>query len=229
MARRRLYILACTAVLSGAPVGLTAQQPQVVDEGFFTITDGSLVVGKEEFALRRGRAGSEDGFTLTATASYPPTQATRIVTVRIEFGADSQPIAAEIQERSNVRRAVVMRFQPRRVTVRRVTAGGESAQEFPRRLPPLVYHDASFAGFALLTALRGDNIAVFSATDDSPLTVGLTDHGIERVRVKGVERPLRRLVLASDRVSRQLWFDEQGRLIQITIPGRDLKAVRDNS
>lgn len=219
--------LTLVALVAAAP--LCAQEGAVIDEGTFVITEGTAITGREEFRVRQGRPGAADGFTVTTSATYPPSQPTRTVTVRLELGADSQPVAAEIQERSDVRRAVAMAFRPRRITVRVVTPGGESVREHPRGARTLLFVEAVFGIFAILpTAAAGEMMAI-TPLGERPVRVNLDDHGLDRIRVKGVERPLRHLSLQGEREIVHLWFDEQGRLIQATIPSRSVKAVRDPS
>lgn len=220
---------AVLALLGTTPHPGNAQGGPVLDEGAFTIVEGTTVIGREEFTVRRGRSGApSEGFTITATAGYPPTQPTRTVTVRLELGADSQPVAAEIQERSQQRRAIVMRFAPRRITVRLVSAAGESVREHPKRARTLLHVEAVFAVFAILPS-PGSPLAAITDEGDRPVDVSLTDHGLERVRVKGIERALHHYSLGLGSDEHHVWFDEQGRLIQVSIPARNVKAVREAS
>lgn len=219
--------LALAALAVTAP--LPAQESAVIDEGTFVITEGESVTGQEEFQVRRGRAGASDGFTVTTTATYPPSQPTRTITVRLELGADSQPVAAEIRERSDVQRGVVMAFRPRRITVRVVTPGGESVREHPRGARTLLLASGVFGIFAVLPTGAAGEVSAITPSGERPVRIGFSDHGIERIRVKGVDRALRHLSLQHDNEIVHLWFDERGRLIQATIPDRNVKAVRNHS
>jgi hypothetical protein len=138
-------------------------------------------------------------------------------------------VAAEIQERNEVRRAVVMAFRPRRITVRMVTPGGESVREHPRRPRTLLSIRAMFSVFAILPGMTSGDLWTITPSGDPPKRGRLTDHGTDRIRVKGVERPLRHLSLDVESEVHHLWFDQQGRLIQVSIPAQNVRAVRNNS
>lgn len=229
MRRHGLDFLALLCSFMLGVTALMAQEGTVIDEGAFVISEGTTVVGQEEFTIRQGRSGAPDGITLTATATYPPSQPTRTLTVRLELGGDSEPLAAEIQDRSDARRAVVMAFRPRRITVRMVTPGGESVREHPRRPRTFLSAPSVYSVFVVVFGMTAGDLWAITPSGDAPKAARLTDLGADRIRVKGVERSLRHLSLEVDSETHQLWFDEQGRLIQVLIPARNLKAVRDHS
>jgi hypothetical protein len=110
-----------------------------------------------------------------------------------------------------------------------VTAAGESVREHPRRPRTLLAVESVFGVFAILPGTAAGELWAISHSGDAPASAQLTDHGTDRIRVKGVERPLRHLSLALGTGTQHLWFDEQGRLIQVSIPARNVKAVRDHS
>lgn len=229
MRRHGLDVLTLISSLMLCVTTLMAQERGVIDEGAFVITEGTTVVGQEEFTIRQGRSGAPDGVTITATATYPPSRPTRAVTVRLELGADSEPVSAEIQDRSDSRRAVVMAFRARRITVRMVTPGGESVREHPRRPRTLLSASSVYSIFHLVSGMTAGDLWAITPSGDPPEAGRLTDLGADRIRVKGVERPLRHVSLDLGSETHHLWFDQQGRLIQVSIPARNLKAVRDNS
>src|SRR5262249_45947864 len=121
------------------------------DQGAFIITHDGAVIGREEFTIRSGRTVSEPpGFTITATAYYPPGHPAVTVAPIVEVSTDSLPRAAQFDVFGGGQTRVVVRITPRRVVVRSHTARGESATEFPPDPRYLVVDDSVFSLYSLL-------------------------------------------------------------------------------
>lgn len=100
-------------------------------------------------------------------------------------------------------------------------------REYPARARTLVTDEGVFATYAILPGITGGAIAELAPLSERRAALQLTDHGIERIRVKGVERSLHHVSLEGEGGARHLWYDERGRLIEVSIPSREIRAVRD--
>src|SRR5439155_17542785 len=115
-------------------------QQRVLDSGTLMISRAGVLIGREEFTIRSGRAsGSGDGFTIAATAYYPADRSQASLAITVELAADSEPASFQLnvldQRQLNVldqrQRRIYAQLGPRRVTVRTLTASGESVREYP--------------------------------------------------------------------------------------------------
>jgi len=207
---------------------LRAQGP-VVDQGVLSIMRGNAEIGREEFTIRRGRpaTGQADGFTISGTATYAAERPQRMVVTVAELGPDSQLTLVTQERRNGGTRKAAVGIGPRRLTIRTQSADGESAREHPRSGAVLVVDQVAFAPLALLGTMTSGPVTVVSPLEGERQTLQLTDHGDDRIRVKGVERVLRHLSLGSGDDTLHAWYDDRGHLVQVSVPGRDIRAVRE--
>ena len=203
-----------------------SQQGAVIDAGAFVITRGADVVGREEFTIRHGRTESGDGYTISATATYPPRRGQVTLAPVVELGPDSLPAAVQFDVFGDGQRRVYARFGARRVTVRSVRPGGEAAREFPAARRQLVVDDSVFALYAILPGRGEGPLHLIAPRQERRVEARLTDLGTERTVVSGAARMLRHFGLEAEGETRHLWFDEGGRLMKVTLPGPGLTAQR---
>lgn len=206
----------------------TPQQGSVIDAGAFVITRGADVVGREEFTIRHGRTESSDGYTISATATYPPRPSRVTLAAVTEVGADSLPTAVQFDVLGDGQRRVYARFGARRVTVRSVRPGGESAREFPAAGRQLVVDDSVFGLYAILPGRGPGPLDLIAPRQERRREARLSDLGTDRTVVSGVARMLRHFVLEAEGETRHLWFDE-GRLMKVDLPAVGLTAQRVDS
>jgi hypothetical protein len=207
-----------------APV---AQQGRVLDAGTLLVKVDSRLVAREEFVLRSGRgSGAAAGFTLTTTIVYPPEYPQRRFTAVVEYEPDSQPAAARFEVENT--RTVLYRLGARRMTVRIGTDESESAREYPGGGSYVALDDSVFGYHAVLGAYRPGPAHTFSSRGDRGYQIQIEDRGLEATSIGGVSERLHHIRLTGGPVDRHLWFDTQGRLVQITIPDRRTTVVRES-
>lgn len=207
---------------------LPPQQGSIVDAGAFVITLGADVVGREEFTIRHGRTESGDGYTISATAAYPPRRSLVTLAAVTEVGPDSLPTAVQFDVLGEGPRRVYARFGARRVTVRSVRPGGESAREFPAAGRQLVVDDSVFGLYAILPGRGAGPLDLIAPRQERRREARLSDLGTGRTVVSGVARMLRHFVLEAEGETRHLWFDD-GRLMKVDLPAVGLTAQRVDS
>ena len=228
-----------TSVARAAPLltalllasGPVLAQGTVLDQGVLSIMRGTAEVGREEFTIRLGRpaTGQPDGFTISGTATYSTERPQRVVVTVAELGPDSQMTLVTQEYRNGGTRKAAVGIGARRLTIRTQTPDGESAREHPRTGAVLVIDHSAFAHLALLGTMTPGPVTVVSPFEGERQTAQLTDHGNDRIRVKGVERALRHLSLGTGDNALHAWYDDRGHLVQVSIPARDIRAVREPS
>ena len=212
-------------LLAAAPNPLSAQA-QTVDRGVFLVMRGDEVVGREEFAVRRGTtSATASGFTVASTALYPADRPERTLVSVVEIGPDSLPtvVRFEIGNGETLRVAVVV--GARRVTVRRAAGTTESAREFPARERPIVLDDSVFAPLAIRPP---SGHTARSLTMDGTLgeAVEVVDRGMESTSVADQRLALDHVTVRLAGESVEAWYDGAGRLMKVEWPRRGIRAVR---
>ena len=221
-------------VLVPAPVMLVAAmqpalsaQARELDRGVLILMQGSEVVGREEFVLRRGRGSAPlTGFTIVSTAWFPAERPLRSLDAVIELGPDSATVATRIEAGNGEPRRVLIGIGPRRLTVRSETSSGESAREYPARGPHVVVDDSLYAPHALPPSSAFEIIDVVTLDGRRSPEARLVDHGIEFADVGGSRQSLHHWSIEGGQHVRHLWYDEAGRLMKVEDPGRGTTAVR---
>lgn len=209
-----------------------AAQGKVIDEATLMVHQGSALIGREELRVREGRPSEagvgylDTGFTLSATAYYPPNRSYATATSVIQFDADSQPARARMDLDGSGQPNVFVDFTARRVTVRNRTSTGESAGQYPRPSRMLVVDEALLSTFAVLPGTNPGNVMLLFPRSGRRGRAALEDHGIETTSVAGREHRLRHWTLGSGELLRHLWYDALGRLMKIEVPSASLTASR---
>jgi hypothetical protein len=213
------------AALAAMLLGARAPQGPVVDAGTFVISRGGVVVGREEFTVRRGRSSGPDGFTITATARYTVPRTNTLAPV-VELGADSLPVQVQFDVSGETQARVYARFGQRRITLRMVRPNGESAREFPSTGRTLVADDSVFALYAIRPA--PGSLQVLAPRNGQRTPADLVSLGTEQTTLQGVARQLDHWVLRGPD-ERHLWYDETGRLMRVDLPSLSLSAEREST
>ena len=182
------------------PASLAAQAPQT-DQGMLVVRQGGRELAREEFALQPDPNPRAQGVTtLSVVRTVPGAPATRMV----------------------------IRFDPRTVTVRIATPTGEVAREYPGQRGLLFMDHDIFALHALTGGLEAGQVQIHFPRSGSRATGTLEDAGAERTMMGRQERDLRHRVLRVSDQTYHLWFDAAGRLMKATAPDRGLVAERAN-
>lgn len=225
--RGTLPDLTAPVVAALATLLLWAGGPQgpVLDAGTFVISRGGVVVGREEFTVRRGRSSAPDGFTIATTARYTVPRANTLAPA-VELGPDSLPVQVQFDVSGDNQARVYARLGQRRITVRVVRPSGESAREFPADGRTLIVDDSVFALYAMRPPPGA--LQLLAPRSGQRTDAELASLGTEQTSLQGVGRPLEHWVLRG-RDERHLWYDEAGRLMRVEIPALSLSAERESA
>lgn len=208
------------------PAALSAQASALIDDGTFTISRKGSPIGREAFRIARVPAAGGQVFRASGTTVMEDRRYTTVL------GTDSTglPVAYEARltyEGKNLR--IEGRGRPGRFSVLSTTTGGESAREYVLENGALLMEEEVFLHYFFVPlAAANSRVAVIvprSAHQDSH---SIAAKGTETVEIAGVKVPARRFSISSDGASRDVWVDALGRLLKVSIPEKDLVALRDD-
>ncbi|UCG86038.1 MAG: hypothetical protein JSW71_19350, partial [Gemmatimonadota bacterium] len=171
LTRMRHVVPALVAAITGLAPALSAQS-RLIDQATLVITRGSVVVGKEQFVLRSGRQSAPgSGFTLTIRAHYPADRTEPVLVSTVEFGPDSQPTTGRLDLDTGERPSFLVSVAPRRITVRSVTPGAESAQQYPAVARALLTDELLVSLYAILPSRREGTVTTIDPRTGGTETV----------------------------------------------------------
>lgn len=204
-----------------------------VDENAFRLYLNGEVVGREEFSIRQiGSANQRrmilhgtvemdlpEGRLNLAPAMDVQGQALRVSTYQIKVsGSETTEIFVSVSEN--------------RFLTRIVSSAGEQLREF-RAGPGSVLLDEGVVHhyFLLNPFLEGGSpvsLTILTPRAGRQQRMTLTLMGEEEIRVGGILVPnARRFHLAGGDHPRDIWFDEQGRILRLEIPSQGFLAERE--
>jgi hypothetical protein len=201
-------------------------QSQSLDGGVLLIFQDGTLIGREEFAVRRGTtSATQAGFTLASTALYPADRPEHTVVSVIELGPDSLAIAGRFEGANDGTLRVAIGIGPRRIAVRRATATGESAREYPARGRPLILDDSVFVSLAVRPPAAGPGPTI-SAAGELGDAVRVLHRGIQPTLLAGERVDLDQILIEMPSGPLTAWYDPNGRLVKIDWPSRRMAILR---
>jgi len=214
------------SVLALLPAGLAAQSSALVDDGTFTISRHGTPIGREAFRIVRVPAPDGQVFRGSGTTVLEDRRYTTV----LGTDATGMPVSYEARltyEGKTLR--IEGRGRPGRFSVLSTTTGGESAREYVLQNGALLMEDEVFLHFFFVPlAVASSHVMVIVPRGAQQSVFALASLGAEAVEIAGVKVPGRRFSLSSDGVSRDVWVDAVGRLLKVSIPEKDLVALRDD-
>ncbi len=210
-----------------------SQPPARLDVGSFTLLVNGQRAGREQFSVQR--VTSQDGGTLEVRSESA--RGDRRVAMRLETDSAGTPVRYSVEERRGA--DVTLRLGGQRVRGRFATLArsstGEAAREYLLRPGAVVIEDDGIVQYALLVRDRpmtGGGVTLPSLTPiaNTQGAVRLVlETDSDTIVVAGAPRAARRWrVTASSGDPRLVWVDAEGRLLRLTIPARNLEALRDD-
>jgi hypothetical protein len=217
-------------VLSGVLIAgpAAAQSSAVVDEGTLTVTRNGTQIGREAFRIVRAPAPGGQVFLATGTIVLGDTR------LRPQLGTDSVglPVSytSQVSEKGKVVAGIRGTGRPGRFGIVSSTVGGsESAREFMLTNGALVLDENVFHHFFFvpLVASRARATVIVPRTGDQA-QFAIAAHGSEPVEIAGTRVSGRRYSITGSAGGRDVWVDQRGRLLKVSIPGQGLVALRDD-
>jgi hypothetical protein len=205
----------------------TGQRSAVVDEGTFTITRNGAPVGREAFRIVRapapgGQVFRASGMTVIGDRRINP-----------QLGTDSAGVPVSYEAQVTEKGVTVQRLRgsgrPGRFGIVSLASGSESAREYILSNGALLLDDNVFHHFYFIPLAAGHTRAsVIVPRTGSQEQFTISAHGREPVEIAGTRVEGRRYSITGERGGRDVWVDQRGRLLKVSIPEQGLVALRDD-
>lgn len=217
--------LRALALLALFPTMLSAQASALIDDGTFTISRKGSPIGREAFRIARLPGSGGQVYRVTGTTVVEDRRYTTVL-VTDSTGLPISYDARLAYEGRNLR--IEGRGRPGRFSVLSSTTGGESAREYVLENGALLIEEEVFLHYFLVPLAGSTPVAVIVPRAAAQSSFAIVRKGTETLEIAGVKVPARRFSLSSDEDSRDVWVDSLGRLIKVSIPDKDLVALRDD-
>lgn len=220
-----MSLIRAVSLLAFVPTIAVAQATALIDDGTFTISRKGAPVGREAFRIARvtgpgGQVLRGSGTTVLEDRRY---------TTVLGTDSSGMPVNYEARfavEGRNLR--IEGRGRPGRFSVLSSTTGGESAREYILENGALLMEDEVFLHFYFVPLAASSQVSVITPRSAQQSTFSIATKGTETVDIAGVKVAARRFSISSDGVNRDVWVDALGRLLKVTIPDKNLVALRDD-
>jgi hypothetical protein len=205
-----------------------AQTSAVVDEATFTVTDKGAPLGRESFRIARTPAPGGQVFLVKGQSALGESR------ISTTLGTDSLGIPVSYEAEHTIKGQFVERLQgrgrPGRFSVVRQTRSGESAREYVLSHGALLIDEDVFHHFYFVAVTRSrSDLIVIAPRSALHERFSVQERGTEQVEVAGRSLSSRRFALVrASGTSQDVWVDEKGRLLKVSIPERGLVALRDD-
>ena len=212
--------------LLALPTLLWSQGNTLIDDGTFTISRKGAPVGREAFRIARVPASGGQVYRATGTTVLEDRRYTTAL------GTDSigSPVSYEGRLTSGGKTLRIEgRGRPGRFSILSQTAGGESAREYVLENGALLMEDEVFLHFFFVPlAASSSRVSVIIPGTAQQRSFAVASGGSETVDIAGVKVPARRFSIEADGDTRDVWVDAFGRLLKVSIPEKNLVALRDD-
>ena len=228
MRRHLLAGLALLAPAVAAPLPVTAQVA-VVDQGSFTISVQGSRAGREEFLIRT-TPGASQRPTYLATAVV--VLGDRRLSPRLATDESASPVGYDMEIRgSEGTQSFNSKISRGHMSARIRTPRGESGKEFVVADGAFILDEDVFHQYYFLARAKKEGpVAVVVPKRNAQVTMRVAQQGRERVTIgSGPVEANKMTVSEPGGADRQVWFDDQGRILRVEIPSRGITAVRDEA
>lgn len=205
-----------------------AQSSAVVDEGTFTVTEKGVPLGRESFRIARTPAPGGQVYLVKGQSALGENR------ISTTLGADSLGVPVSYESEHTVRGQLVQRLhgrgRPGRFSVLKETKSGESAREYQLTGGALLMDEDVFHHFYFVPMVgRLDHLVIIAPRTAQQGRFRVEARGVENVDIAGRSLPGRRFALiSSSEATRDVWIDENGRLLKVAIHEKGLVALRDD-
>jgi hypothetical protein len=204
-----------------------------VDEGAFRLTVNGEVVGREDFSIRRVGRGSEARLILMGSVEMDLPDGRQSFSPAMEAGGQEMAVTAYQLRVTGARNVeIYVTRSDRRYMAKVISPEGEEVREF-RAGPGSILLDREVAhqNYLLLPFLdRPDavSLTVLSPLAGEQTRMTLRMVGEEEVRIGTELVRGRHYRLEGGEDSRDVWFDDQGRILKVALPARGYLAERES-
>lgn len=209
-------------------------QGVVVDEGTFEVRLGGRVVGSEEFTIRRAGINRDDALFATATIDLRRNGSDQQIRSLLRATPESGLPKCEgaepcYQVDVDGPDAISLRLgvSGRRYVARIATSIGEEIREFPAAPNTRILEsDVAHLYYFLRDVREGEPAPVLTPRERSRATLTAGPWSSEPIRIGPNLVEARRVEFVAGDDRRVVWYDRLGRVLRVSVPGRDYLAER---
>jgi len=222
-------VMVATVALVGTP-GTVDGQSTTVDAGSYLLSRNGEPIGTETFSIRRTGPRASANYVATGEVDIEVSGEERLISVALEATADDAVVSAyQLKEGGNRRTEIYLTRVDRRFQARIVTPEGEQVREY-RAVPSVVLLERWVAHHYFFVARR-----VAGASTRAPglvprtgdqMDLEIRDTGTERIQVAGQSVQARRIRVEDGDISRDIWLDDQGRVLLVVDHDTGFRAER---
>jgi hypothetical protein len=207
-------------------------QYRSVDEAALRISVNGEVVGREEFSIRQAGAGDQSQFILRGTIHMDlPEGRIELAPVMAMGSGDQGESTYQIKVTGSETTEIGVQIAGGRYMAKVTSALGEALREF-RAGPGSVILDEGVAHHYFLLSrflegASGVSLTVLIPREGRQVRMSLTLVGEDQVPVGMRHLDARHFRLDGGEHARDIWFDEQGRILRVEIPSTGYLAERE--
>jgi hypothetical protein len=218
--------LAVPALLATLAAPAWAQNV-VLDEGSFRLTRDGQEIGTETFTIRRVGQGAEAHVIANAVIELDLPSGREQVRplLQSDMGMGVSRYQLEVSGRAPT--AIAVELQGRRFVARTRTPSGEQEREF-RATPGAVLLEEGVAHqyWFLSQLAEGTDVTVLVPRAGSQDRVVVRATETESLEVAGASFQARHVSLEINGGAHEVWYDEDGRVLKVLVPGSGFGAER---
>lgn len=227
----RLALASVLAVGSVFAPTATVAQTVTLDEGTFTLYRDGSQVGTESFAIRRSGAGEDAVIVANATVEMELPDGMRTMAPALEATGREMALSAyQVKVSGNQEAEVYLTLSGNRFVARITTEAGEREQEFRASPGALLLEEGVAHQYYFLRPLLDDlpaRVPVIMPRQGSQLQMQISSLGQETLRIGGEPLGARHLRLEAGGEVREVWVDEEGRVLRLVVPAAGFRAERE--
>jgi hypothetical protein len=222
---RNPLVLSAAVLMLHSPA--FAQGTKIIDEGSFTIAIGGRTAGRESFRISSVNRGDATEYVATANLTYGDRKVTpelRTATngAMLDYSVTTKSGATADEWRGGVERG--------RLAARITSGRGTSAREYIVPAGTIVLDDEIIHHhwFLVQRSRSGNMPVVVPRRADVTSSASLTTVGEESLRVGNHDVQATHVRATISGAVHDIWIDRSGRLLKVSVPERNLVAIRDD-
>jgi hypothetical protein len=218
------------ALALSCPPASTAAQAVTVDEGEFRILVDGREVGRESFAIRRSGSGAEAQIIATAEIQMQVPEGRLDLRPALQASGQAMAVSAyQVKVSGYQQEEIYVTLGDRRFRTQIRTERGEQEREH-RAAEGTLLLDAGVAHQYYFVSLRfpseGGRVPVIVPREGRQYTLTVTVVGSTTVEIGGTALAARHLRLEGNGGAREIWVDEEGRVLRVRHPDAGYEAIR---
>jgi hypothetical protein len=228
---RALALIAATAVSAVAGQGPSPSGPA---SDFSVFLRGSRI-GGEQVAVSRGA----DGWTIESSGRIGAPLDLVTKTLQIRYSADWKPLGLTLDATARGQPVAIRMTVTDTIATSRIASGAQPAAEATHTIDPaaVLLPNPFFAAYEavaarLRTAASGSTISAYQGAE-VPVTIRIGNSQAEQLQTVSRLVEARRTsvtlsIPGAPEVDAEVWGDEVGRLLRVSVPAQSIEYVRDD-